>query len=299
MELLKYLRREQYPTKEIIVIDNASPNENPDIIAQSYPEIKLIKSEKNLGFAGGNNRALQEATGDYICILNNDTIVPKKFFMPLIDRLQRDPTIGMISPKIRYYHHPRTIQYAGYTTMHRWKIKNRAQGYGERDYGQYDHLRTSSSAHGAAMLFHKKLLSHVGMMNESYFLYYEELDWCEEIKSAGFKIGLDTTVSAYHKASLSTGKNSPLKTYYQTRNRFLYAKRNHTPAEQRLFLLYFLFAVFPVRTFRYLKQYDTSNLIAFWRACLPQLISLLRGTGRIVSYHAVILSLSQLQIGLP
>lgn len=158
MDLLESLRQTKYPNLEIIVVDNASPNDVPENIKEAYPEIVLIKSVKNLGFAGGNNLGIKRAKGDYLLFINNDTIVPPDFVGPLVRTLQKDTTIGMVSPKIKFHWDASLVQYAGYTPMNKWTIRNQSIGYHQKDDGRYDVAGVTASIHGAAMMVPKKVI---------------------------------------------------------------------------------------------------------------------------------------------
>ena len=111
--LLESLRHISYPNIEVIVVDNASVKDDPAIISLLFPEVIFIQSKENLGFACGNNLGIRQAKGEYIMLLNNDTEVEPGFIEPLISKLQSDSLIGAVSPKIRFFHTPDTIQYAG------------------------------------------------------------------------------------------------------------------------------------------------------------------------------------------
>ena len=211
---------------EVIVVDNASQNDEAAAIQQKYPQIKVIKSEKNLGFAGGNNLGLKIAKGKYIFLVNNDTIFKDFNVQALIDRLNTSTTIGMVCPKILFAWKNNPIQYAGYTPLSKITIRNRSIGFNEVDRGQYDSPHPTPYAHGAAMMLRKDVVDNVGLMPECYFLYYEELDWSINITRAGYEIWYEPACTIYHKESQSTGQNSPLRTYYLTRNRLLLVKRN-------------------------------------------------------------------------
>jgi GT2 family glycosyltransferase len=99
-EMLQSLRNVTYPNFETLIVDNGSPTKSPDIIRENYPEVQLIISEKNLGFAGGNNIALKQAKGDYVLLLNNDTEVKPDFLDSLVELMESDKTIGIVSSKI-------------------------------------------------------------------------------------------------------------------------------------------------------------------------------------------------------
>lgn len=266
LDLLQSIRGLTYPNYEIIVVDNASPNDNPDSIKEKYPEVNLIKSKENLGFAGGNNLGVKQAKGDYLLFINNDTIVPKGFIEPLVETLQEDKTIGMVSPKIKFHWDPTLIQYAGYTPMSHWTIRNNSIGYHQKDDGDFDKAGETQSIHGAAMMVPKSVVENVGMMTEIYFLYYEEHDWAEMVKRAGYKIYYQPKSHILHKESVSTGKFSPLKTYYISRNRILFARRNFKPFQLFISLLFQCFVSIPKNTLVFIIKREFEHLRAFWRA---------------------------------
>ena len=232
---------------EVIVVDNASKEDEATQIEQRYPQVKVIRSKKNLGFAGGNNLGIQAAKGKYLFFLNNDTIlrckkedVRSKMFQPLMDRLDSLLKIGVVSPKIRFSWGDNLIQFAGYTPLSSITMRNRAIGCGEVDNGQYDTPHPTPYAHGAAMMIKREVIEKAGLMPECYFLYYEELDWSMMIRRAGYDIWCEPACTIYHKESQTTGQNSPLRTYYITRNRLLFAKRNINSPQRYLTYLYLI-----------------------------------------------------------
>ncbi len=215
-----------YDNMEVIVVDNASNNQEADIIAKRYPQVRVIKSERNLGFAGGNNLGIQAALGKYLFLVNNDTIFKEFNIQALIGRMESSSEIGIVCPKIRFAWDNNPIQFAGYTSLSKTTVRNRAIGYGEDDHGQYDTAHPTPYAHGAAMLIRRNAIDTVGLMPECFFLYYEELDWSMMFARSGYQIWYEPTCTIYHKESQSTGQNSPLRTYYLTRNRLLLVRRN-------------------------------------------------------------------------
>lgn len=211
---------------EVIVIDNASEKNEALLIEARYPNVKAIRSNTNLGFAGGNNLGINAATGKYLFFINNDTIIKDFNINVLINRLESSSKIGMVCPKIRFAWEDNPIQFAGYTELSRITLRNKSIGFGEKDMGQHNTPHPTPYAHGAAMLVKREALEKVGKMPECYFLYYEEYDWSIMFRRAGYEIWYEPLFTIYHKESKSTGQNSPLKTYYITRNRLLLARRN-------------------------------------------------------------------------
>jgi len=230
-------------TMEVIVVDNGSTVDEAAAISQRYPQVRVIRSEKNLGFAGGNNLGLKAARGEYLYLINNDTVFHDFQVQPLIERFRSSSKIGMVCPKIRFAWDDNPIQFAGYTPLTAMTLRNRSIGYGEADHGQYDVAHTTPYAHGAAMMVSRKAMEQVGLMPECYFLYYEELDWSLMFSRAGYEIWYEPACTIFHKESQSTGVNSPLKTYYITRNRLLFANRNSQGLQRWLSYVYLMVVV--------------------------------------------------------
>ena len=222
---------------EVIVVDNASKNQEADTIAKRYPRVKVIQSEKNLGFAGGNNLGIQAAQGKYLFLINNDTVFLDYNIQALIDRMESSPAIGIVCPKIRFAWDNNPIQFAGYSRLSRITVRNHAIGCNEEDRGQHETAQPTPYAHGAAMMIRRDAIDKVGLMPECYFLYYEELDWSMMFTHAGYQIWYEPKCTIFHKESQATGQNSPLRTYYLTRNRLLLVQRN--PQEFNKTLAYF------------------------------------------------------------
>lgn len=247
---------------EVIIIDNASKKDEASIIAQRYPQVKTIRSDKNLGFAGGNNLGIKTAKGQYVFLINNDTFFKDFKVNALINRLDSSPQIGIVCPKIRFAWGNNPIQFAGYTPLSKIMVRNKSIGFGEEDRGQYDTAHLTPYAHGAAMLIKREAIEEVGLMPECYFLYYEEIDWSMMFTRAGYEIWYEPACTIYHKESQSTGKNSPLRTYYLTRNRLLLVKRNWQGITKYLSYIYIIGIVTSRDILKYTLRGDFSLLKA-------------------------------------
>ena len=231
-------------TIEVIVVDNASTQDEATELEKRYPLIIVIRSDKNLGFAGGNNLGIKAAHGKYLFFINNDTILSQPSALSLlITRLESSAQIGMVCPKIRFTWDKQPIQYAGYTPLSKITLRNKSIGFGEQDNGQYDTPHPTPYAHGAAMMVKREVIEKVGMMPECYFLYYEELDWSMMIRRAGYEIWYEPACTIFHKESQTTGQMSPLKTYFITRNRLLFAQRNAQKDTKYLTYVYLIIVV--------------------------------------------------------
>lgn len=230
---------------EVIVVDNASILDEASIISEKYPHVKVIRSPHNLGFAGGNNIGIKEAKGKFILLINNDTYFKEFNIESLIQRLESSDRIGIVCPKLRFAWGKNPIQYAGYTPLSPITVRNQAIGFGEEDKGQYETAHSTPYAHGAAMLIKREAIDTVGLMPECFFLYYEELDWSMMFTRARYEIWYDPACTVFHKESQTTGQNSPLRTYYITRNRLLLVKRNYKGINKYLSYIYLIGIVAP------------------------------------------------------
>ena len=225
---------------EVIVVDNASTFDEATEIEKKFPYVRVIKSDRNLGFAGGNNIGIKAAKGKYLFLVNNDTIFKDFNVQSLIARAESESDVGIVCPKIRFAWETNPIQFTGYTPLTRITVRNQSIGFGEEDTGQYNTPHPTPYAHGAAMLIKREALDKVGLMPECYFLYYEELDWSMMFTHAGYKIWYEPECTIYHKESQATGQNSPLRTYYITRNRLLLVKRNWKGISKYISYLYLI-----------------------------------------------------------
>jgi len=242
IDFLKSVRRyTDINSTELILVDNASRINHEDTFKNIYPELIYIRSDKNLGFAGGNNLGIEIATGDFLLFLNNDTELTEGLIPTMIKEFDANPEIGLLSPLIIYYEDKMKIQYAGFSQMNYLTCRNKGIGNLETDINQYGNIsKETGYAHGAAMMCRRKDLDEVGLMEENYFLYYEELDWCEKFRKAGKKIWFTGKAKIYHKESISVGKESSLKTYFLYRNRMLFIRKNTNVFNTFLFGLFYV-----------------------------------------------------------
>lgn len=225
---------------KIIVIDNGSQIDEYTSLLQEFPFLIGQRSNINLGFAGGNNLGLTMVDAEYYYFINNDTILPMdagRQIDGMIEFLASDSSIGGVSPKIKYIEPANLLQYAGCTPLSRITLRNRQIGYKEQDEGQYDEILKVPYMHGAAMLVPRQVIKEIGPMPDVYFLYYEELDWCEQILKR-FQLFYYPYAVILHKESASTGIDSPFKKYYLSRNRLIYAFRNRKGKERISSIIY-------------------------------------------------------------
>ncbi len=272
IEMIESVYRNAYQNIEIIVVDNGSEVSPKIQLQEQFPQVIVIEAGKNLGFAGGNNLGIAASRGAYIFCLNNDAELTNGVIEKLLQLFEETPNLGIASPKICFFPgagnkpEPDIIQYAGSTPVHNLTARNETIGRFEKDEGQYSKAKPTAYVHGAAMMIKKEVIEQVGLMAEEFFLYYEELDWCEQIKRKGYEIYIEPNGTVYHKESYSVGKISTLRTYYLTRNRILFMRRNRQDLQVAVFCLFLIFFTIPKNTLQFFVKRDFKNLGAFWKA---------------------------------
>jgi len=254
IDLLKSVAKSYSPLEvEVIIVDNGAIKNMELIFLPHFGNIKYIQSKENLGFAGGNNLGIKQAKGDYIFLLNNDTEIPSGCIETMIAELETNEEIGLLSPLLLYSEQKDLVQYAGFTPMNYLTARNAYIGQFEKNVGQFNGKSYPTAyCHGAAVMCRKTDTEKAGLMDETYFLYYEELDWCEKFKRIGKQIWFTGKTHIYHKESISVGKASPLKIYFNTRNRMLFIRKNTGWLNTILFAIYYTLIACPKAIIKFL-----------------------------------------------
>lgn len=227
LETLESLRKVTYPRFHTIVVDNGSTDGSQQDIREQHPEIILIETGRNLGFARGNNIGIQHALAeevDAVLLLNNDVEVAPDFLSHLVNSLYSSPDIGAVNPKIYYHSEPNVIWSAGGTIDYR-NCTTHQRFIDEQDTGQADTGGDIDFAIGCAVLVKRETIERAGMLDPDFFLYYEETEWCHRIRKAGFRITYVPESKIWHKVSRGLAGNPGLSLYYFSRNRLLFGKK--------------------------------------------------------------------------
>lgn len=223
---LDSLRKVDTPYMKVIVVDNGSDQEEGKRLKIQFPEIDLIETGRNLGFAGGNNVGIRKAMADdfpYVLLLNNDTIVEPDFLHELLLVAATNPKAGIVQPIILFLHQPKQIWSAGGKWIPGF---SRSVTLGDREPCADYRVKTSHIdwATGCAMLVSKDAIEKVGLLNEQFFVYFEDVEWSLRIREAGFEIHLAESSKIYHEAGASSKKQqdegtlSPRVFYFHVRN---------------------------------------------------------------------------------
>lgn len=244
IECLQSLKNISYGNAEIIVVDNGSTDGSVGKLQIFKAGFSLLTSEANLGFAGGNNIGIRYAIdhkAGYVLFLNNDTVVDPGFIEPLLEKVLNENKVGAVGGKIYYYDDPERIWYAG-GSLNCFSGRTKHSGKNKIDTGKYDKTREVGFITGCLMLIPREVIENVGMMDEKYFLYFEDADWCYRIRKAGYKLIYSPQSRIYHKESATTQRLNNVKAYYYYRNIHYFAKKNLDP-------------IFRISVFIYLRLY--------------------------------------------
>ncbi len=227
LECLASLRRISYPRADVLVVDNASGDGTPARVRAAFPALAVVEAGGNLGFAAGNNIGLRRALAegyDYALLLNNDTEVAPDFLDRLVEVAEADPSVGIVGPTITYHAAPDTIWSAGGLIDRRRGLSS-MRGIGERDSGQYAAPAPVDFVTGCALLCKRAVLERAGLLDERFFMYYEETEWCARAARAGFGILHVPAARVLHKIPLDARSDKPYVAYYMTRNRLLFLRQ--------------------------------------------------------------------------
>jgi GT2 family glycosyltransferase len=249
-ECLESLTKITYEHTQIIIVDNGSLIDRSEEFKKIYPCCIVVTKSNNGGFASGVNAGVKRAEGEYIMLLNNDTVVTPGFIEPLIKPFSKNSNIGLISPQIRYYYNKDRIQYAGATAIHPIFSRGRKIGHGQLMDSSYDIDTPTQLCNGACMMIHRHVFEDVGYLSEKYFMYYEEHDFTQRAKSIGWKCYYVGSSLIFHKQSGSIGSSSPLKTYYLLRNRYLYQRTFQKGTVLFLSGIYLFLIIYPIALLR-------------------------------------------------
>jgi len=227
LDCLTSLQGLDYPNYGVIVVDNGSVDGSVEAIQAQFPAVTLIETGENLGYTGGNNAGLRYTLArgaDYVLLLNNDTEVAPDSVSRLVDAAEADPSVGVAGPTIYYYDRPDVIWSAGGAIDWRQGWTHMV-GLDESDIGQLGHEpREVDFVTGCALLIKKAVLERVGLLDDRFFAYYEETEWCVRIARAGYRIIHVPQAKIWHKISPGAQSDSPVVHYYMTRNRLLFLK---------------------------------------------------------------------------
>jgi GT2 family glycosyltransferase len=256
----------EYPRFRALLVDNGSEPPLAEFICVNHPTVEVLRLPRNLGFAGGYNAGLRRAlAGDsrHCLLLNNDTLLAPDALDRLVAEIETGLDIGLVTAKIYYAAEPRRIWTVGANLNIFLDLKDGGQG--QIDAGQWDASRDIDFAPFTAVLIRREALEQVGLLDEGYFLYYEDMDYCRRARAAGWRLRLRPDALVFHDVSASTGgRDSPLERYWMAQSSGRYF-RAHGRGPRLLLIIPFRLGSALKMTVRLLLQGKRDALRAYWR----------------------------------
>jgi hypothetical protein len=256
-----------YQNFEVVVIDNGSTDGTEEYVKNSFPTVKLLRTEMNLGYSGGFNRGLKYAFGEgqasYVLISNNDLRADKRVISELFNVIHSDERAGFVTGKVYYFDRPDTLQTVGKSEDPIYWNGNHIGG-GEVDRGQYDQVAERVFADDVFTMVRKQLYDDVGGYDTTFFLQSEEYDWQARAKKAGYKILYTPHAKVWHKESQTIGKRSPLKAFYDARNPMLVILLHRSPEFFRRYFWHHIANDVFLSSLRAAKRFQFTTALKMW-----------------------------------
>ncbi len=233
---LELLSKSTYNNVKIIVLDNSSTDGSVGAIRSVFPNVQIINLTENLGYAGNNNVGIEEAIkygADWVLVLNEDTILGPDCLAELVRVGEGDPKIGAVGPMVYHHNEPNVIQSAGGMLGKYWQSQHLGQN--EDDTGQFQLPHKVEWISGCAILVRRAAIENAGMLDASFFIYWEETEWCIRISRGGWQIVHVPQAKIWHKGVQRDYQPKPSFTYYGTRNQLLTLSKHKAPLDVQVF----------------------------------------------------------------
>jgi len=267
-ECLASLLRADYPENRVLVVDNGSDGDEARVIQREFGgRVEVVRNAGNLGFAGGMNvgiRRALEAGAEYVLLLNNDVTVDSGFLTAMVAAAGRRPDLAAACPKAYFRDRPDVLYSTG-GRVNVWTGTARQVGRGERDRGQYEEEAVRDYADGLCMLMSREAIERVGLLDEGYFLYWEETDWCFRARAQGFRCYYVPGARVWHRAARSLTPTDEYHYQYQ-RNALMFVRKRGKPLQVATAFLAHLLVYAPWYLVR--RPGRIGRALAEWRAVL-------------------------------
>lgn len=255
---------------EIIVADNGSTDDSVGVLEREFPSVTVLRMDRNYGFAGGYNRALERIEADYYLLLNSDVETPGGWLEPLVECLDRNPDVAVVSPKLISSEERTMFEYAGasggYIDYLGYPFcRGRILRTVEEDRGQYDDARDLFWVSGAAFCCRAELFHRLGGFDDDFFAHMEEIDLCWRMQLAGYRVRVVPESRVYHLGGGTLQTDSPSKVFYNHRNNLAMLYKCSTPV-QRLLVAVVRPVLDLLAALSYLAQGRADNFRAVFRA---------------------------------
>jgi GT2 family glycosyltransferase len=256
-----------YPAQEIVVVDNASTDGSLEAVGSAFPAVHTLPLAENRGYAGNNNAGIAwalEHGAEWVLVLNEDTVLAPDCVARLVEAGESGPRVGIVGPTVYHFDEPTVIQSAGGNLSRGWLPQHRGQN--QADTGQFAAAEPVDWLSGCGLLVRRALIEQVGVLDERFFIYWEEVDWCLRAARAGWRLLHAPQARLWHKGVQRHYHPAPGVTYYSTRNRLLLLAKHHAPLGVRLAAVAAL-----------LRTLASWTLRPKWRHLRPHRDAMLRG----------------------
>ena len=265
-EAIESYLNNDYENFEVVVIDNGSSDGTKSYVNEKWPEVIVLRTERNLGYSGGfnlgMNYAFNQQHSDYVLITNNDVRADKRVIAELIKVALTNQMIGFVTGKVYYYDQPKILQTTGKFGDERyWRGEHR--GNKEKDIGQYDKIEKLEWCDDIFWLVSKEVYNKTGGYDEEFQFQAEDFDWQARAKNAGYFLYYAPKAKIWHKDSFTIGKSSPFKLYFDSRNPLI-VHIKHRKAYQVRTLIHRTIKTNVILSIRYLIKLKFKYLLAIW-----------------------------------
>lgn len=234
LECLSSLAKVKYPNMQTIVVDNGSSDDSVIVFRVAYPNMPILETKANLGFAGGNNIGIEWALrhhADWILLLNNDTVVAPEFLDALLRAAKMQPKAKILGAKILRHNQPTIIDHlGGFWNPQIAEFVSPESGHPDHP---YFNMQRVDYVCGAALFMHRSVPETIGLLEPNFFLFWEETDFCFRARKAGFEVWTAPEAKIWHKVASSFIGGKPHTHYFWWRSRLLWIERNCTREEKK------------------------------------------------------------------
>lgn len=266
MACLRTVFSQDYASCSVLLVDNGSEDDTVEQVSITYPDVEIVRTGRNLGFAAGYNIGMRRALArgfDYIFLLNNDTLLAPDCLSQLVQETNANPGVGLVTAKIYDAAEPKRIWTVG-GRFHPWTLEVEQKGQGQIDRGQWDEARDIEFAPLCGVLLRRTMLEEIGLLDEQFFVYYEDMDFCLRAHEAGFRLRLAPRAHMWHVVAASSGgRDSPQERYWMAQSSGRYFRKHATGWRLGVIIPYRLGSA--VKTsIRLLVRSRLRALVAYW-----------------------------------
>lgn len=271
MACLRTVLAQDYPAFSVLLVDNGSKDDTVAQVSSAFPDVEILRTGRNLGFAAGYNAGLRKALAagfDFIFLLNNDTLLAPDCLSQLVRLAGSDPRLGLVTAKIYYASDPDRIWTVG-ARFHPWTLELSQRGQGQIDRGQWNTARAIEFAPLCGVLLRRTLLEEIGLLDEQFFVYYEDMDFCLRAHKAGFRLRLAPAAHMWHVVAASSGgRDSPKERYWMAQSSGRYFRKHVSGWRRCIVAPYRLGSAIKTSVRLLLKRHGRAALAYWWGLCV-------------------------------